>query len=231
MGIRISEDGAYTTYGPYRDGDKPEFTADLVGATVSFDSFDRKVRDSKLYHADYNGVAYYCDQAGDNLTWCVINSNGRVGGHIENLYFTFPGKPDAPAKSDVEDEVNHPKHYTGRKADVECIMFTELLPSLVANAFKYVWRCDDKGNKTEDLEKARWYLNRVFSIEGREYSPGHGVRHLMSRIIESSDFDDWHKSVLTEIVNGYYVNAYNDISDLIGQPRYVLTCPSSSLRI
>ena len=120
----------------------------------------------------------------------------------------------------LPDEVDHPKHYTGHKADVECIMFTEILPSLAANAFKYVWRCDDKNNKTEDLEKARWYLKRLCAYDFCEHGPGRSMRHLMSGIIEGSDFDDWHKRVLNEIINGNYVPAYNTISDLIGKPKY-----------
>ena len=226
MGIRISENGTYTTYGPYRDGDKPEFTADPVVAVVSFDIFDDKVRDSKLYHPGYNDVECHNVSNGCDSEWGVIDSEGRVYDHIENLYFTFLGNPDAPAKSDVKDEVNHPKHYAGRKADVECIMFTELMPSLAANAFKYVWRCDNKGNKTEDLEKARWYLDRACETGCGEPSLGRRIQHLMIGMIDSSDFDEWHKLTLDKIVKGYYVDAYNDISDIIEKPRY---CPANSL--
>ena len=221
MGIRAIMDEAHITYGPYRDGDKPEFTADPALATASFDIFEYKVCDSKLKHSHCDEVACFCAPDGDEPDWCVIDSDGSVGDHIENLYFTFPGKPDAPVKSDMEDTVNHPKHYTGRKADLECIMFTELMPSLAANAFKYVWRCDDKKNKTEDLEKARWYLNRVCATDFLEHAPGRKARSLMSGLIEGSDFDYWHKRVLIKIINGYYVDAYNAISDLIGKTRYV----------
>jgi hypothetical protein len=117
-----------------------------------------------------------------------------------------------------EDEVNHPKHYTGHKADLECIMFTELMPSLASNAFKYVWRCDDKGNKTEDLEKARWYLDRANHVYyGAAVVRGHKVRRLMLNIINGSDFDDWHKHVLNAIIDGEYSTAYNAISGLLGE--------------
>ena len=47
------------------------------------------------------------------------------------------------------------------------------------------------------------------------------VQYLMSGIIKGSDFDDWHKRVLIKIIKGYYVDAYNDISDLIGKTRYI----------
>ena len=120
----------------------------------------------------------------------------------------------------MEDEVNHPKHYTGHKADIECIMFTELLPSLAANAFKYVWRCNDKGNRTEDLEKARWYLKRIRDNGFYEKRVGGKVRPLLLGIIDASDFDDWHKLVLSKIIRGYYASAYDDIADILGKPRY-----------
>ena len=220
MGVMVSDAGTHITYGPYRDGDKPEFTADPVEATVSFDVFNYKVRNSKLYHPDYSKIACLNEEAGEYDGWCVVTGDGRVGDHVENLYFMFPGKPDAPAKSDVEDTVNHPKHYTGHKADVECIMFTELLPSLAANAFKYVWRCDDKGSQTEDLKKALWYLNRAIESDIDNRGFGRRLRHLVLEIIESSDFDEWHKLVLSKIIRGYYASAYDDISDLIGEPRY-----------
>ena len=120
----------------------------------------------------------------------------------------------------IDDEVNHPKHYTGHKADMECIMFTELLPSLAANAFKYVWRCDDKGNQTEDLEKAQWYLKRsYYDLCSVGKSMGRKMRHFLLEIISASDFDDWHKLVLSEIIKGHYSYAYNDISDKIGKPK------------
>ena len=99
-------------------------------------------------------------------------------------------------------------------------MFTELLPSLAANAFKYVWRCDDKGNHTEDLEKALWYLNRAIEsdIDNRWF--GRRLRNLVLETIESSDFEEWHKLVLSKIIRGYYASAYDEIADIIGKPRY-----------
>ena len=47
----------------------------------------------------------------------------------------------------------------------------------------------------------------------------------MSGLIKGSDFDEWHKRVLIKIINGYYVDAYNEISDLIGKPRYTPVVP------
>ena len=180
---------------------------------MSFNIFvEFTVRDSKLHHPDYNTVACFNEGTNGCTEWCVIDSDGKVADHIENLYFTFPHKPDGTVEPNSGDDVNHPKHYTGRKADIECIMFTELLPSLAANAFKYVWRCDEKGNREEDLKKALWYLQRISDDGFYEKRAGGKVRSLLLEIIDASDFDDWHKSVLANIVRGCYCTAQDDIS-------------------
>ena len=59
-----------------------------------------------------------------------------------------------------EDMVNHPQHYTDDPSGVECIQVTEHRNFCIGNAMKYLWRCDSKGSAVEDLEKARWYINR-----------------------------------------------------------------------
>ena len=209
-------DGKHITYGPYSDGDTLNFAEDLADATVSFDIYNNKVRNSKLYHPSYSKIACFNEEDDEGNSWFVVTSKGTVGNLIENLYFTFPTKPEDTVNTDMDDEVNHPKHYTGHKADVECIMFTELLPLLAANAFKYVWRCDDKGNRDEDLEKALWYLKRICDDGFYKKIVGRKVLHLMLEIIDASDFDDWHKTVLSEIITGNYRTAYDDISNQLG---------------
>ena len=69
------------------------------------------------------------------------------------------------------DRINHPQHYTNGK--VECIDAIESATAelvgieavCVGNVIKYVWRFKMK-NGTEDLMKAKWYLERL--IAGRE---------------------------------------------------------------
>lgn len=60
----------------------------------------------------------------------------------------------------MSDPVNHPKHYTAHPSGVECIDVVEHMNFNLGNAMKYIWRADLKANKIEDLEKARWYLDR-----------------------------------------------------------------------
>lgn len=59
-----------------------------------------------------------------------------------------------------EDIVNHPPHYTKHPSGIECIQITEHMSFNLGNALKYIWRADLKGSPIEDLQKARWYLER-----------------------------------------------------------------------
>jgi len=58
------------------------------------------------------------------------------------------------------DNVNHPAHY--KVGGIETIDFIEAkgLNYHLGNVVKYITRADTKGNREEDLLKARWYLNR-----------------------------------------------------------------------
>ena len=62
----------------------------------------------------------------------------------------------------MNENINNPAHYT--QQPVECIEFTQHMNFCLGNAFKYVWRYADK-NGTEDLEKARWYLQHHLDEE------------------------------------------------------------------
>lgn len=63
-------------------------------------------------------------------------------------------------KTKKHDPVEHPAHYTGHPSGVECIQITEHFNFCRGNAIKYIWRAGDKGSVVEDLEKARWYIDR-----------------------------------------------------------------------
>ena len=65
------------------------------------------------------------------------------------------------------DVVNMPPHYTQHPSGVECIQITEHMSFNLGNAVKYIWRCDIKKNAIEDLEKARWYLDREIANRKR----------------------------------------------------------------
>lgn len=60
----------------------------------------------------------------------------------------------------MSDLVNHPPHYMSHPSGIECIRVTEYMGFCLGNAVKYIWRADLKGDAIEDLEKARWYIDR-----------------------------------------------------------------------
>lgn len=70
--------------------------------------------------------------------------------------------PTAPVDhvEQARDMVNHPPHYTGHPSGVECIEVAEHLPFCLGNAFKYLFRRNDKGSLRHNLEKALWYIRR-----------------------------------------------------------------------
>ena len=79
---------------------------------------------------------------------------------------TYVANIEAPADA----AVNHPLHYTG--GNVECIdairssmTDMEYQGYLRGNIFKYLWRFRHK-NGTEDLRKARWYLDKLIEAQG-----------------------------------------------------------------
>ena len=58
--------------------------------------------------------------------------------------------------------VDHPAHYGGADDPYEAIKVIEAwsLGFNLGNTIKYVARAERKGVPIEDLEKARWYLDR-----------------------------------------------------------------------
>ena len=60
----------------------------------------------------------------------------------------------------MPDPINHPPHYT--HGDIEPIDAIEAwgLGFCLGNVVKYVARAGHKGDRLEDLKKARWYLER-----------------------------------------------------------------------
>jgi len=59
------------------------------------------------------------------------------------------------------DLVNSPTHYT--KGGIETIDFIEAkeLDYHLGNVIKYISRANLKGNKLENLKKAKWYMDRA----------------------------------------------------------------------
>lgn len=65
------------------------------------------------------------------------------------------------------DSVNHPKHYTAGKIEtielIEIIIasYPPVMGWSIGQVIKYCARAPLKADLTEDLKKARWYLDRA----------------------------------------------------------------------
>ena len=96
-------------------------------------------------------------EAIDGRTWTIDDSYD---------FYSLPNGNEGTKKT-LDDKVNHPSHYS--YGDIEIIDFIEQVtkdykPELsfaIGNAIKYISRANRKNGK-EDLDKARWYLNRAF---------------------------------------------------------------------
>ena len=88
---------------------------------------------------------------------------GECEGHLAQC--PRPGGP--AATQPAPDPVNHPAHYTDHPSGIECIQITEHMGFNLGNALKYIWRCDLKHDAIEDLEKAKWYIEREIAKRGR----------------------------------------------------------------
>jgi len=79
--------------------------------------------------------------------------------------------PKDAATARQHDPVNSPSHYAS--GGIECIdaikasmSHEAFLGYLKGNVQKYMWRYEKKVNPSEDLKKARWYLDKL--IEGQK---------------------------------------------------------------
>ena len=77
--------------------------------------------------------------------------------------FGQPAQP-GPLSLDSPDKVNHPSHYGGEGNLYETILVLEAWgldrDFLLGNTVKYISRAGKKDSPLQDLEKAKWYLDR-----------------------------------------------------------------------
>lgn len=66
------------------------------------------------------------------------------------------------------DNVSHPSHYNVGKIEVIDAIEDWGLNFSLGNAVKYIARADHKGKPIEDLQKARWYIEREIERRMKE---------------------------------------------------------------
>lgn len=120
-----------------------------------------------------------CEGCGATFTHKKEKAQGRWPKYCPEClpkYSKVPKKKEAavePVEQTIEDQVvelpkkedvvNHPSHYTRGKIEVIDFIEDQHLPYHLGNVIKYIARAGYKGDKLEDLKKARWYLDRYIN--------------------------------------------------------------------
>ena len=117
----------------------------------------------------------------------------------------------------MNDNINHPAHYTGVTAEIECIDVARHLNFQLGNAFKYVWRAGKKGGrdmKLEDLKKALWYLQDSI---GHGYNDFDKCDHIAEAItlLVTRDDDSLKANVLRNIAAQRVIASANGVRQMI----------------
>lgn len=128
-----------------------------------------------------------CSSVEEDAINVVVMPNGELAYGVSDKPLTIEEEIDffdtlresaagvvAAVSETTNNAVDHPKHYNLHPSGVECIDIAENMSFNLGNAFKYVFRRDDKGNSYQDLSKAEWYIRREISRIERifEHVPG-----------------------------------------------------------
>ena len=119
------------------------------------------------------GYCLKCKNEGDYETCVACYAADFVGG-VPSLFVPMNRSITNPESLPKSDPVNHPSHYETGK--FECIEVMKEVFGVEAvqnfcllNAFKYLYRCNHKNNKTEDIKKADWYINKYLELESEKH--------------------------------------------------------------
>lgn len=104
----------------------------------------------------------------------------------------------------MAEKVNHPNHYQGKIEVIDYIEeysknYPEALIFNFGNVIKYVSRAPRKNGK-EDLEKARWYLDRM--IDKWDDAQNRDISMVDLAVNENTDVDavnEWSEAAAEEI--------------------------------
>lgn len=150
-------------------------TPGTVGFTGVITKYDEDPPKATVSFDDYKGLGEYYPSELEYIGTHPGSLDPVSCSVSEQLIAVFSGDAlidDIDIEESVEDNVNHPSHYTSHPSGVECIEITEHYDFCVGNAIKYLWRAGlkrdaDKSEldkELEDLKKAKWYIDRKISL-------------------------------------------------------------------
>lgn len=117
----------------------------------------------------------------------------------------------------MTDIINHPAHYTGVTAEIECIDIARHLNFQLGNAFKYVWRAGKKGGRgkeIEDLKKALWYLEDSIQNGYNDLDQCDNLASGLASIVTRGD-DSMRGDILRDITTYRIAAAANILREMI----------------
>lgn len=104
---------------------------------------------------------------------------------------------DQDRKAQPFDIVQKAAHYGKHPSGVEAIELCEVLTFNIGNAFKYIFRRDDKVNPIQDLQKARWYIEREYQrLKRFDWLPA--ILANIHRV--NPDFTDMHWELANAVI-------------------------------
>lgn len=101
------------------------------------------------------------------LNECITDDQNKVNHYWSNeeseQYFIKLPK-------NKKEMVNHPSHYKNNKYECIDVMLDIFGKDKTAafcelNAFKYLWRANNKGTDIQDKKKAEWYINKYIELK------------------------------------------------------------------
>lgn len=107
----------------------------------------------------------------------------------------------------LHNAVDHPKHYCSHPSGLECIEVAQHLNFCLGNAFKYLFRRERKNSCLEDLEKAKWYIQKEIdtrSLEERWEIYPKAPEYEVSTLGRLRRIDSGKIRKLVPIKGGYY---------------------------
>lgn len=174
---------------------KTEYEADIfmnILARKNFKWISGKELSKTLWYLDKEKTCYFCSDNETNriCRYCADENNDATDfetvpiDYILNQNDICEEKKllnDKKQKCNIENNsinlnenkekkldngVDHPFHYN---KGIECIDYIEShnFNFNLGNAVKYISRCEHKGNKIKDIEKAIWYLKRELEKENK----------------------------------------------------------------
>jgi hypothetical protein len=102
---------------------------------------------------------------------CVISNRERH--HLDLVEYLGPLEEPPPGRVEMyladpeRDSLPGPSHYTAFSIQPIDVIESWSLSFALGNVLKYIARADLKGSATEDLEKARWYIEREITNRKR----------------------------------------------------------------